>query len=125
MKRLRHRDIGEFIDQIAFDLSYGSREVAFALYAVTDHDQFVHHQTALRELDVECGAAVDRFLAGIHAEVGHQQRGVARNVAEADEAFGVGDFARVRAFHDDGGAGDGLPVVVQNADRTDMVRIFL
>ena len=72
----------------------------------------------MREFDVECGAAVDRLFAVVHAEVGHQQRGVARDVAEADEAFGVGDFARVRAFHDDGGAGDGISVVVQDADRT-------
>ena len=62
-------------------------------------------------------------FAVVHAEVGHQQRGVARDVADADEAFGVGDFARVRAFHDDGGAGNGISVVVQDADRTGVVRI--
>ena len=123
LERLRHRDVGEFVDQVALDLGHGSREVAFALYAVADYDQFVHHETALREFDVECGAAVDRLFAVVHAEVGHQQRGVARDVAEADEAFGVGDFARVRAFHDDGGAGDGISVVVQDADRTGVVRI--
>ena len=50
LERLRHRDVGEFVDQVALDLGHGSREVAFALYAVADYDQFIHYETALRLL---------------------------------------------------------------------------